>query len=140
MRDRNLVLAVGMSALLVGGAAALILCKNHAVQLPAPILNVSEPTRVQRFTVRASGESVWEIEAIGSQSLSSMEYGRTPAGFRQVIPPLGVGARALRKGERVLTIREAEGFEFRHSCIAETENSVRCGSWTYGPISNHDSR
>lgn len=91
---------------------------------------MSEAEKVESFTVIASGETVWRIQAIGTRFLETVDYGRTPAGFRQVIPLV----RPLRKGEAVLTVRYADGFEFRHSCKAESGTRVRCGSWTYEPV------
>ena len=136
MSDRSLLLAVGLSAAMLGGGAAFVLCEYHTVASPTAILNVAEPTLIERFTVRASGAIVWEIDAIGSQSVADLEYGQIPAGFRQVVPKLGLGPRALKKGERVITVRYAQGFAFRHSCIAESGTRVTCGSWTYGPLSS----
>ena len=87
--------------------------------LQAPLLVISGPTGYESFQIGTEdGEVLWAIAADEPTTLTRIDYGLVPDGFRQLTPGNNEPPRALIPGEWLISESVSSEGVFHHEGVA----------------------
>ena len=98
------------------------------------LLTIARPATVESFEVKdARGESLWKLNAVVPQKLSSIRYGEVPPNYVQTVPAGGVPPRDFVVKEQLSTMTITPERTFMHEGNAMGPRAFCGGFFETGP-------